>query len=107
MESYISYVAGGKKQRISTNLFFNQKGDGHDFVATRVFIAVNHDRDEKLALGYIQKILSNDEKKEMSNIEIEEWYKTTDIEFYDALSNIKMKMEHLSDFMGKYTIEEL
>jgi len=105
MESYISYVSGGQTYKIPTSLSFNEKGDDDNTIAIKVYLAVSGDRTDKLENGLIQKVLSEQEKAQLDDSAILEWYKTSDIEFFDANANKKLKMKHMSDFMGNYEIE--
>ncbi len=105
MESYISYVAGGQTYKFSTPLSFNETGDDYNAIAIKVYLAVSDDRADKLEKGLIQKVLSEKEKAQLDDSTISELGKTSDIEFFDANANKKLKMKHMSDFMGNYVIE--
>lgn len=71
MESYISYTAGGQPQKIPTQLVFNKESNDHDYIAAQVFLQVSHDRDEKLIQNVFRKNLSEAEKREMSDKDID------------------------------------
>lgn len=106
MENYISYVAGGERQKISTTLAFHNSTD-KDSVARRLYLEVAFDRDDKLINGTIRRKPTEQETKEMREDEIFEWYRISNIEFFDYGSMQKMSMKHLSDYQGTYTIEKL
>lgn len=105
MENYISYIAGGERQLFSTFLCFGDEPVG--FIARRVYLAICSDRDSKLIEGKIRLKLTEVEERSMSEEEIFEWHRITDIEFVDYVNHKKLAMRHMSDFQNGYTVKTI
>ena len=105
MENVISYVAGGETHKFPTSLSFHDYVN--DDVARKLYLEVASDRDDKLIEGIIRKELTEEEENEMGEEEIFEWHRISHIEFFDYACMKKMSMKHMSDFQGKYTVEDI
>lgn len=72
-----------------------------------MFVEVCSDRNSKLKDGIIPTTLSDEEKHNMNEDDILEWYRTINIEFVDYKCKKKLSMHHMSDFQGNYKVEPL
>ena len=106
MENVISYVASGETHTFSTSLSFHDYVN-NDSVARKLYLEVAFDRDDKLINGIIRIKLTEQEENEMGEEDIFEWHRISHIEFFDYTCMKKMSMEHMSDFQGKYTVEDI
>ena len=106
MENFISYVASGETHKFPTSLSFHDYVND-DSVPRKLYIEVASDRDNKLVNGIIRRKLTEQEEKEMGEEDTFEWYRISHIEFFDYVCMKKMSMKHMSDFQGKYTIEDI
>lgn len=104
MDNNISYVAGGQTYMFCTTLTF--KENSNDYVARQVYKQVSADRNNGLSNSIIKTEPSTAEKGIMSESNIQEWAKTTNIVFTDYLCKKKLLMKYMSDFMNGYTIEK-
>jgi hypothetical protein len=105
MENSISYCAGGKRFEFATPLAFGSFSN--ELIARKVFLEVNEDRGARLLQGKIPLSLSIEEEKRMSDAEILDWYRTTDIVFVDYFSKKKLSMHYMSDFINNFRVELL
>ena len=105
MKHNISYTAANKRFSFYSQVTFNGHNDND--VARSIYLAVMSDSRNRIKKEEIPTEPSNEEASQMSDEQLEEWYKTVNIEFVDEKANKILRMKHMSDFMGGYIVEQL